>query len=157
MQLPRVRFPLWRLMAIVASIACFAAGLVTYPDDRGSSEQLLFAFATLFAAPLILIVARGATLGRAAKIAGTIILCGLPIAGLLACLDWRMGFVASLMIVWLALMAVALLYETLGKLVDKMYAPSPKAVAEPELTPLVYDPRCVQPIKTRAEGSWNDH
>ena len=42
---------------------------------------------TLYAAPLILIAARGVSLGRAAKIAGTIILCGLPVVGLFAFLN----------------------------------------------------------------------
>jgi len=157
MQFWRVRFPLWRLMAVVASVACFAAALVTFSDTRNSGERVLFAWVTLYGAPLILIVARGVPLGRAAKIAGTIILCGLPVVGFFAFFNLLMGPLVGLMIVWIALMAVALLYRTLGKLVDKMYAPPPIAVGEPELPPLVYDPKWVQPNKTRAEGFWDSH
>ena len=33
MQLPRVRFLIWRSIAIVASVGCFAAALVTFSDS----------------------------------------------------------------------------------------------------------------------------
>jgi len=144
-------------MAVVASVACFAAALVTFSDTHDSAERVLFAWVTLYGAPLILIVARGVPLGRAAKIAGTIILCGLPVVGFFAFFNLLVGPLVGLLICWIALMAVALLHDTLGKLVHKMYAPPPIAVGEPELPPLVYDPKWVQPIKTHAEGFWDSH
>ncbi len=88
---------------------------------------------------LTLIVARGVALARAAKIAGTIFLCGLPLVACVGFFNLLMGLLAALLILWIALLAVALFYNTLGKLVDKMYAPPPIRVGEPELPPLVYD------------------
>ncbi len=153
MQLYRVRLPLWRLMVVVAGVACFAAALVTFSDTRASGERVLFAWVTLYGAPLILIVARGVALGRAAKIAGTIVLCGLPVVGFFGFFNLLMGLLAAIVILWIALLAVALFYNTLGKLVDKMYAPPPIRVGEPELPPLVYDRDWARPIKTGPKDS----
>ena len=140
MQLSRVRFPLWRLMVVVASVVWFAAAIVIILDARASGERVLFALATLlYGAPLALIVARGVALGRAAKIAGTIVLCGLPLVACVGFFNLLMAPLAALLILWIALLAVALFYNTLGKLVDKMYAPPPIRVGEPELPSLVYD------------------
>ncbi len=126
---------------MVASVACLAAALVAFSDMRNPAERVGFGWATLFGAPLILIVARGVPLGRAAKIAGTIVLCGLPVVGFFAFFNLLMGMLVALMIGWIALLAVALFGDTLGKLVDEMYAPAPIRAGEPELPPLVYDPK----------------
>ena len=91
MQLTRVRFPLWRLIAVLAGVACFAAALVAFSGTRASGERVLFALVTLYGAPLILIVARRIPLRRAAKIAGTIVLCGLPVVGCFAFFNLLMG------------------------------------------------------------------
>ena len=153
MKLFRVRFPLWRLMVVVAGVACFAAALVTFSDTRSSGERVLFAWVTLYGAPLILIVGRGVALGRAAKIAGMIVLCGLPVVGCFGFFNLLMGMLAALVILWIALMAVALFYNTLGKLVDKMYAPVPIPVGEPELPRLVYDRDFARPTTTGPNDS----
>ena len=148
MQLSRVGFPLWRLMVVVAGVACFAAAIVAFSDTRASGERVLFAWVTLYGAPLILIVARGVGLGRAAKIAGTIVLCGLPVVGFFGFFNLLVGLLAAIVILWIALLAVALFYNTLGKLVDKMYAPPPIRLGEPELPSLVYDRDLARPMKT---------
>ncbi len=153
MQHSRVRFPLWRLMVAVASVACFAAAIVIILDARASGECLLFAWVTLYVAPLALMVARGVALGRAAKIAGTIVLCGLPLVACVGFFNLLMGPLAALVILWIALLAVALFYNTLGNLIDKMYAPPPIRVGEPELPPLVYDRDWARPNTTGPKDS----
>jgi hypothetical protein len=64
MQFSRVQFSLWRLMAVVAGVACFAAALVAFSEEHASGERILFAWLSLYGAPLILIVARRVSLGR---------------------------------------------------------------------------------------------
>jgi hypothetical protein len=157
MQLPRVRFAIWRSMFVIASVACFAAALFTFSDTRESGERVLFASVTLYGAPLALIVARGISLGRVAKIGGTIIVCGLPMVGFFAFFHPLVGLLVFVLVGWIALMAVALFPGTLGKLFDAMYAPLPITVGDPELPPLVYDPNWARPIKNRDEGFWDGH
>ncbi len=150
MPLSRIRLAFWRLMAVVASIACVAAAVAAFSDMRNPGERAGIGWVALYGAPLILIVARGVPLGRAAKIAGTIVLCGLPVVGFFAFFNLLMSPLVALAIGWIALMSVALFCDNLGKLVDTMYAPSPIAVGEPELPPLIYNPDWAQPKKTRA-------
>jgi len=157
MQLSRVQFPLWRMMAVIASIACLISALVVFSDIRNFGENVLVAWAALYSVPLILMVTRGVAVGRAAKIGGMIFLCGLPMMGLIAFFNVPAGVLAALLLGWLALIAVALFYGSMGKLFDKMRAPAKISVAEPELPPLLYDSEWVQSVKTSAEGRRDGH
>ena len=135
MQFSRIRFPLWRMMTVIAAVACFAASPVAFATEPSSAATVITGWATLYAAPLILIFARGVRVGRAAKITATIIVCGLPMAGFFAFFHLLLGLLVGLVIVWIALMAVALFPDTLGKLVDEMYAAAPIRGGEPAAPP----------------------
>jgi hypothetical protein len=157
MQLWRIRVVLWQLMAFVASVACLTASGVAFAAAPITATNVLTGWAALYGAPLILIFARGVPLVRAARIFGTIVLCGLPIVGFFGFFHLLIGLLILLLVGWIALMAVALFPSTLGKLVDTMDAPPPITVSDPELPPLVYDPNWARPSKTPAGGFWNGH
>ena len=110
-------------MAMVASVACLVASGVAFAAERVIAANVLTGWAVLYGAPLILIFARGVPLGRAARIFGTIVLCGLPVVGFLGFFNLLIAPLVALLIGWIALMAVALFPSTLGELVDTMYAP----------------------------------
>jgi hypothetical protein len=110
-----------------------------------TASTVLIGWATFYGAPVMLILARGVPLRRAMKIAGKIFVCGLPVAGAYGLLSLLMsgllglagGFtLAALLIGWIALLGVALFYGQLGIVVDKMKAPAPIQVGEPELPAL---------------------
>ena len=122
MQLWRFRFVLREVMAFIASVACLTASGVAFAAVPITATNVLTAWAALYGAPLTLIVARGVPLGRAAKIAGTIILCGVPVVGFFAFFPVLFAPLVALLVGWLALAAVALFPSPLGKLVDTMYA-----------------------------------
>lgn len=150
MQLAHLQFPLWRLMAVVASFACLAAALAAWSAEPVTPGSVLGGLAAFYGAPLVLIAARRVSLYRAAKIAGTIILCGLPVFGFFGLVMWPMAVLVAPLVGWFSLVAVAFFYDTLGRLVDKMFAGPPITVGEPELPPIVYDPNWAQPGKPRA-------
>jgi hypothetical protein len=157
MQFSRIQFPLWRMMTVIAALACFAASPVAFATEPSSAATVITGWATLYAAPLILIFARGVRVGRVARIAATIIVCGLPMVIFFAFFHWLIATLVALLVGWLALMAVALFPGSLGKLVDEMYAAAPVRGGEPELPPLVYDPGWLQPTKTETGSIWNGH
>ena len=109
-----VRFPIWRLMAIVAVVACLIGAVLAFSDEPNSAGNVLTGWGALYGVPIILILARGIPLDRAAKIVGRIVAFGLPVAGLYGLLGFAMsgyvgllgGFMlAALMIGWGALTA----------------------------------------------------
>jgi hypothetical protein len=155
MQLWRIRFVLWQVMAFVASVACLTASGIAFAAEPITATNVITAWAALYGAPLILIFARGVPLARAARIFGTIVLCGLPLVGFFGFIHLLFAPLVLLVVGWIALMAVALFPGTLGKLVDTMYAPPLITVSDPELPPLVYDPNWARPSKTPAGGFWN--
>ncbi len=105
MQFSRIRFPLWRMMTVIAAVACFGAAPVAFATEPSSAATVITGWATLYAAPLILIFARGVRVGRAAKIAATIIVCGLPTVGLFAFFHLLIAPLVALLVGWLALMS----------------------------------------------------
>jgi hypothetical protein len=153
MQFSRIRFPLWRMMTVIAAVACFAASPVAFATEPSSAATVITGWATLYAAPLILIFARAVRFGRAAKIAATIIVCGLPMVGFFAFFHLLMGLLVALLVGWLALMAVALFPSPMGKLVDEMYAAAPVLGGEPELPPPRLQSQVVPAYENR---DWDD-
>jgi hypothetical protein len=131
MGLPRVRFPISRLLAVVAAVACAIGAALAFSVEPNTAGNVLAGWGALYGVPVMLILVRGIPLRRAAKIAGTIILFGLPGAGLFGLLGFAVsgyvgligGFMlAALMIGWGALL-------TAGLSGDKAVRP------EPELAP----------------------
>lgn len=112
MQLLHIRFLLWRVMAVVASAACLSASAAALTAEPSSVANVVTGWAALYGAPLILIVARGVAPGRAARIAGTVVLSGLPAVGFLGFFNLLLARHAALLIGWIALVAVALCYGT---------------------------------------------
>jgi hypothetical protein len=157
MQLSRIRFVLWQLMAMIASVACLVASGVAFAAEPITAANVLTGWAALYGAPLFLIFARGVPLIRAAKIAWTIVLCGLPVVAFFSLLNLLTAPLVALLIGWIELMAVSLFPGALGRLVDKMYAPEPITFTESELPPLVYNPNWARLSKTRAGGFWDGH
>jgi hypothetical protein len=157
MQHSRIQFVLWQFMALVASVACLTASAVAFAAEPITAANVLTGCAALYSAPLILIFARRVPLVRAARIFGTIMLCGLPVVGFVGFFRLLIAPLVALLVGWIGLMAVALFPSTLGKLVHTMYAPPPITVSAPELPPLVYDPNWARPDRTPAEGFWNGH
>jgi len=145
------------LITVIAAVACLAASPVAFATEPSSAATVITGWATLYAAPLILIFARGVRVARAGKIAATIIVCGLPVVGFFAFFHLLIAPLVALLVGWIALMAVALFPSTLGKLVDEMYAAAPVRGGEPELPPLVYEPKWFQPVKTETTTFWNGH
>jgi hypothetical protein len=140
MQFWRIRFVLWKLMAVVASVAFLTASGVAFSAEPSTDANFFTGWATLYGAPLILIFARGVPFVRAAKIFGTIVVCGLPMVGLFGFVHLFLSLLILLLVGWIALMAIALFPSTLGNIVDTMFAPPPITVSNPELPPLVYNP-----------------
>ena len=117
MGLPRMRFPIWRLMTLVAIVACSTAAAIAFSAEPNTAGSVLTGWAALYGVPAFLILARGVPLGRAVEIAGRIIAFGLPVAGLCGLLCFAMsGYVglvggftlAALMIGWGAIFTAAL-------------------------------------------------
>jgi hypothetical protein len=147
MQIARIQFSVWRLMTVIAAVACFAASLVEFTTLPSSAAPVNTAWATLYGTPLILIFARGVRMGRLAKLVATTFVCGLPIVGFVALVHLPSAPLVALLVGWAALMAVALFPGTLGKLVDAMFAPAPVTVSDPELPPLRYDPNWARTLE----------
>ncbi len=117
MRLPRLRFPIWRLMAFVAMVACAIGAATAFSVEPNTASNVLTGWGAAYGVPAMLILARGVPLGRAAKIAGRIMLFGLPVAALFGLLGFAMsgyvglmgGFMlAALMIGWGALLTAGL-------------------------------------------------
>jgi hypothetical protein len=120
MGLPRVRFPIWRLMAVVAIVACPFGAAAAFSVEPNTAGNVLAGWAALYGVPAMLILARGIPLARAAKIVGRVVALGLPVAGLYGMLCFAMsGYVgllgrfilAALVIGWVALLIAALTGE----------------------------------------------
>jgi hypothetical protein len=104
-------------MTIVAVLACSIGAAAAFSVRPNTAANVLTGWGALYGVPALLILARGVPLGRAVKIAGSIILFGLPVAGLYGLLSFAMsGYVgliggftlAALMIGWGALLTAAL-------------------------------------------------
>ncbi len=117
MGLPRVRFPIWRLMTVVAMVACSTAAAIAFSVEPNTAASVLTGWGALYGVPAMLILARGVPLGRAVKIAGRVIVFGLPVAGLYGLLCFAVsGYVglvggftlAALMVGWGAILTAAL-------------------------------------------------
>jgi hypothetical protein len=117
MGLPRVRFPIWRLMAVVAAVACAIGAARAFSVEPNTAGNVLVGWAAVYCVPATLILARGIALGRAAKIAGRIFLFSLPGAGLSGLLGFAVsGYVgliggftlAALIIGWGAILTAGL-------------------------------------------------
>ncbi len=117
MRMPRVRFRLWRFMIAVALVACAIGAAVAFSVEPNTASNVLTGWAALYAVPLLMIFARGASLKSAAAVSGKIILFGLPGACLLGLISFAMsGYVGLvggsalgvLVIGWAALLAAAL-------------------------------------------------
>jgi len=117
MRLPRARFMIRWLMAVVAIVACSTAAAIAFSIKPITAGNVLAAWAALYGIPAILILARGVPLGKAVKIVRRIVLFGLPIAGLYGLLGFatngRIGLIggftaAALLIGWGALLAAGL-------------------------------------------------
>jgi hypothetical protein len=54
MQLPPIRFPLWRLMVVIAAVACLTASPVAFSAEPAIAATVLTGWAALYGAPLIL-------------------------------------------------------------------------------------------------------
>jgi hypothetical protein len=108
------------MMTVIAAVACFAASPVAFAAKLSSAETVITGWVTLYAAPLMLILARGVRIGMAAKIAATIMVCGLPTVGFFAFFSLQFAVLVALLVGWIALMAVALFPGPLGKLVDEI-------------------------------------
>ena len=117
MRPPSVRFPIWRLMAVIAIVACSTGAVLAFSAEPNSAGNVLTGWGALYGVPAMLILARGIPLGRAARIVGRIVAFGLPVAGLIGMLCFAMsgyvglfgGFMlAALVIGWGALLTAAL-------------------------------------------------
>jgi hypothetical protein len=157
MKVAHVRLPIWRLLAVAASVALLAGAAVAFPSFRDWDYWGLFAWAVLYGEGLLLIGARGVAPGKAAKIAATIVVCGLSVIVFVTFFNPPMGVLVALVIGWLALLAVAFFKDSLGRVVDRMYDRGPIMIGEPELPPLVYDPNWSRPTKARADRFRDAH
>ena len=120
MRQPCVQFPFWRLTTIVAILACSIGAVAAFFVRPNSAASVLTGWGALYGVPALLIFARKVPLGRTFKTAGSIILFGLPVAGLCGLLSFAMsgcvgligGFtLAALIIGWVALLTAALTVE----------------------------------------------
>ena len=120
MRQPRVRFPIWRWMAIVAMVACSAGAVLALSAESHTAGHIFTGWGALYGAPAMLILARGISLATAAKIVGRTVAYGLPLAGLYGMICFAMsgyvglfgGFMlAALIIGWVALLTAALTGE----------------------------------------------
>ena len=68
MGLPRMRFPIWRLMTLVAIVACSTAAAIAFSAEPNTAGSVLTGWAALYGVPAFLILARGVPLGRAVEI-----------------------------------------------------------------------------------------
>jgi hypothetical protein len=119
----RVRFPLRRLMVVIAIVACAIGAGVAFSSDPSAATNVITGWAALCGVPALVIVARGVPLAKVVKMPGRIVLFGLPVAGLFGLLGFAMsryvglvgGFwLAALVIGWVALLAVGLFCEGSG-------------------------------------------
>jgi hypothetical protein len=117
MRLPRVRFMIRWVMAVVAIVACSTWAAVAFSIEPRTARTVLAAWAALYGIPAMLILARGVPLGKAVKIVRRIVLFGLPVAGFYGLLGFALnggvgligGFTsAALLIGWGALLAAGL-------------------------------------------------
>jgi hypothetical protein len=117
MGLPRLRFPIWRLMAVVAAVACAIGAARAFSVVPNTALSVLTGWGALYGVPVMLILARGIPLGRAAKTAGRIFLFSLPGAGLSGLLGFAVsGYVgliggftlAAIIIGWGAILTAGL-------------------------------------------------
>jgi hypothetical protein len=104
-------------MTVVAIVACSIGAAVAFSVRPNTAGSVLTGWGALYGVSAMLILARGVPLGRAVKVAGRIILFGLPFAGLYGLLGFVMsgyvgligGFTLGvLMIGWGALLTVVL-------------------------------------------------
>jgi hypothetical protein len=123
MKLPGLRFTLWRLMVVVALVACAIGAGVAFSSDHNTATNVLTGWAALYGVPVLVIVARGVPAGKVVKIAGRIVVFGVPVAGLFGLLCFAMsGYVgliggftlAALVIGWVAFLGVGLFCEVSG-------------------------------------------
>jgi hypothetical protein len=123
MKLPRMRFPLWRMMVVIAIVACTIGAVISFSSEANTAQNVIFGWAAFYSLPGLVIVARGVPLLKVVKIAGKIAVFGAPLAGLFGLLGLAMsgyvgfvgGFVlAALVIGWVALLAVGLFCEGSG-------------------------------------------
>jgi hypothetical protein len=112
MELPRVRYSIWRLMTVIAIVACSIAVAVA-----SSVADVLTGWAALCSIPALLILARSVPPPEVVKAAGRIVLIGLCVTGLVGLLGFAMNgylgliggsMMVALMIGWGALLAAAL-------------------------------------------------
>ncbi len=68
MGLPRVRFPIWRLMTAVAIVACSIGAAIAFSVRPNTAGNVLTGWGAVYGVPALLILARGVPLGRAVKI-----------------------------------------------------------------------------------------
>jgi hypothetical protein len=123
MGLGRVRVELWRLMALVAIVACVIGAVLAFWRKPVSATNVITGCVALYGVPVLVIVVRGIPPGRLAKIVWTVAKFGVPVAGLFGLLCFLMsgyvgligGFaIAVLMGGWWTLFFVGLFGEAPG-------------------------------------------
>jgi hypothetical protein len=104
-------------MIVVAILACSIGAAAAFTVRPNTAANVLTGWVALYGVPALLILARRVPSGRAVKIAGGIILLGLPVAGMYGLLSFGVsGYVgliaafalAALIIGWGALLTAAL-------------------------------------------------
>ena len=118
-----MRFPLWRLMAVIAIVACAIGAGIAFSSDPISATSVITGWAALYGIPALVIVARRVPPGKVVKIAGRTAVVGVPVAGLFGLLCFAMsGYVgliggftlAALVIGWWTLLAIGVFGEVPG-------------------------------------------
>ena len=122
MNLRCVRFPLWRLMVVIAIVAC-AIGTSLAFSGSFTAMNMITGWVGLYGIALLVIVARGVSPRNVARIARRVAIFGVPVAGLFGLLCFMAsgysgligGFaLAVLMGGWWTLFFVGLFGEAAG-------------------------------------------